>query len=136
MKELSDKYDKIQGGKNFIKYVNNVQHALEEKEYKKHQQNTLEMVNGVLQCLERKINDKQQEELITQRQFEHDEAYQQKIHLIKMKEDMLRKINFKKAQKSNLKKLTENKEYTRNDMEKKVDEALVAKVGIANKTKE
>ena len=53
-----------------------------------------------------------------------------------MKEDMLRKINFKKAQKSNLRKLTENKEFTRNDMEKKVDEALVAKVGIAKKTKE
>jgi hypothetical protein len=35
MKELSDKYDQIQGGKNFIKYVNNVQHALEEKEHKK-----------------------------------------------------------------------------------------------------
>ena len=65
------------------------------------------MVNGVLKCLERKITDKQEQELISKQQLESDEAYQQKMHLIKVKEDMLRKVNFKKAQKSNLKKLKE-----------------------------
>ena len=65
------------------------------------------MVNGVLKCLERKITDKQEQELISKQQLECDEAYQQKMHLIKVKEDMLRKVNFKKAQKSNLKKLKE-----------------------------
>ena len=49
---------------------------------------------------------------------------------------MLRKVNFKKAQKSNLKKLTETNKLEKTDREKKVDEALLAKVGIASKTKE
>jgi hypothetical protein len=53
-----------------------------------------------------------------------------------VKEDMLRKINFKKVQKSNLKKLTEEKGLPKTDREKKVDEALSAKVGMQTKTKE
>jgi hypothetical protein len=34
------------------------------------------MVNGVLSCLERKINDKEQEQLLTKKQYESDDAYQ------------------------------------------------------------
>ena len=48
LKEMADKNDKIQGGKQYIEYVNNQKIRLEEMEVMKHQKNTLEMVNGVL----------------------------------------------------------------------------------------
>jgi hypothetical protein len=56
------------------------------------------MVNGVLKGIEHKLSEKEQQELISRKQEVIADAYQQRVHLLKLREDMLRKVNWKKTQ--------------------------------------
>jgi hypothetical protein len=73
--------------------------------------------------------------LISRKQEVIHDAYQQRVHLLKVREDMLRKINWKKTQQSNFKTLSKRQEQQKSDRAKELDEKLVEKVGIDGKRK-
>lgn len=93
------------------------------------------MVEGCLDGIERKLKTHDEEKALEKKTYEINEAYQQEQHLIKVREDIKRKKDLRKAQDQNLKIL--NMKHAKMDRSQVNydDSNLVEKVGITAKTK-
>ncbi len=110
--------------------MNNVEKEHGEKEVSVKQKKTMEMVQGVLTGLQRKINHQEHQQSVEKQQTEMDDAYNHARHLERVKEDLKRKRELKKTQTLNRKVMAQNKLQTQDDLDRK----LLRKVGMAPRT--
>jgi hypothetical protein len=93
------------------------------------------MVEGCLTGIERKLAAHEEEAAMEKQQYDLNDALQQELHLLKLKESIKRKKDLKKAQDQNLKVLSKKHAQLDRSQVNYDDSNLVEKVGITGKTK-